>query len=168
MRSSRRDDNDDKAQSGMNIEFEQLSVTGHVVFAGRDGSVSVNTGGNVDQQTTQTITVGGIETTPEALEHLLAKIDEVNQVIEADDLDEETKEAAAHDLAVIEKQLTSSKKPNAKILVTAARTLYRISPVLASAVFALFGEPLASQIVVGVGGIAVQFFETLMKRHNAK
>lgn len=163
--------NDDKKRSpdsGMNIDVEHLSVTGHVVFAGRDGSVTVNTGGDVDQQSTQTIMIGGVETTQVALDNMKAKLSELSAAIEHEDLDEETKDAALYDLKTVEEQLTASKKPNSKILTKAARALYRLSPALASGVFALFGEPLVSQIVFGVGGIAVQFLDAITKRHSKK
>ena len=57
----------------INIEIDQLSVTGHVVFAGRDGKVHVQTGGDVAQHTHQTVTVGGVETTPQEYDLLLAE-----------------------------------------------------------------------------------------------
>jgi len=165
---SQQSNNPQKRQrlEGMNVEFGTMSVTGHVVFAGRDGNVTVQTGGNVDSQTTQTITVGGVETTQEMFDGLINRLQELNLIIEQESFDEETEEEALHDLKTIEDQLTRSKKPNSKILIKAARALYRLSPMLASGVFALFGEPLVSQIVVGVGGIAVQFVEALMKKHQ--
>lgn len=160
--------NDEKPRPGTNINFDRLVTTGPVVIAGRDGAVTVTTGGNVDSQTTQTITVGGVETTRESLESMMRSLQDINTKIEEESFDEEMKEAALHDLQIIEKQLTDSKKPNARILIGAAKTLYRLSPMLASGIFALFGEPLVSQIAVGVGGIAVQFIDALRKRHAGK
>jgi len=165
-RRSKYEENEDE-ERGMNIEFESLSVnTGHVIFAGRDASVTVQTGGDVAQHGTQTITVGGVETTPEALEKMLIAIRQFDQTIEEASLDEDTTEAALDDLQRLEKQLTSTKKPNARILVNAAKSLFRISPMLASGVIALFGEPLVAQIVAGVGGVAIQFYNTLMQKKS--
>lgn len=161
-------DKKDSQDNGFNIDVGHLSVTGHVVFAGRDGSVIVNTGGDVDQQSNQTIMIGGVETTRAALDSMKAKLNELNSAIESEKFDEETKDAALYDLKTVEEQLTASKKPNSKILAKAAKALYRLSPALASAVFALFGEPLVSQIVFGVGGMAVQLFDAVMKRHTKK
>ena len=162
-RSSQEDDhrNDER---DMNIEVGHLSVTGHVVFAGRDGQVNVSTGGDVAQHTTQTITVGGVETTREALDSMIETIRGIDEKIEEDSLDEESKEAAEFDLRTIEDQLTGIKKPNGRILVTALKSLYRLSPVLASGIMALFGEPLVAQIIAGVGGIAVQFYDMVLKK----
>jgi len=159
---------DIRPDGGMHVDIGHLSASGNVVISGRDGSVYVNTGGNVEHQTTQTITVGGVETTREALEQMMTKIQSVQTAIVESNIDEETQEAAEYDLKTLQEQLTNSKKPNAKILVKAARGLYRISPMLASAVFALFNEPLASQIMMAVGGVATQFVEAIMKRHTNK
>lgn len=163
-----KDQQSDIPHGGMQIDIGHLSATGNVVISGRDGSVYVNTGGNVDQQSNQTITVGGVETTREALEQMVTKLRAVDTAITESNLDDDTTEAALHDLKTLEEQLTGEKKPNPKILVRVARALYRLSPMLASAIFALFGEPLASQIMVGVGGLALQFVETLIKRHTGK
>lgn len=162
------DNEKDSNSPGMRIDIGHLSATGNVVISGRDGSVYVNTGGNVDQQSQQVITVGGIETTQQELDKLMAKIRSVDDAIVGSDLDDDSKEAAELDLKILEEQLTASKKPNAKVVVKTARALYRLSPVLASAIFALFGEPLAAQIMAGVGGLAIQFLEALMKRHTSK
>lgn len=161
------DNNQESKQSGMHIDVEHLSVTGHVVFAGRDGSVSVNTGGDVDQQSTQTITIGGVETTQQALESMQAKLKSLTQSIENESFDDETKDDALHDLKTVEEQLTASNKPNSRILTKAARALYRLSPVLATGVISLFGDPLVTQIVAGAGGIAVQFLDAISRRHSA-
>ncbi len=153
---------------GMQIDIGHMSVGGNVVISGRDGSVYVNTGGNVDHQNQQLITVGGVETTREELDKMVEKIRALDNGIAESDLDAETKEEAEFNLKTIKDQLTASKKPNAKILVKASQALYRLSPVLASGVFALFGEPLTAQIMAGVGGVALQFVESLMRRHTSK
>lgn len=150
-------------QRDMQIDVGHLSVTGHVVFAGRDGSVSVNTGGNVDQNTTHSLTVGGVETTRDQYDSVVSSIRNVEQTIETQPLDPNTREAAEHNLQTMEQQLTGTKRPNPKILAQAARALYRISPVLAGAVVSVFSEPLVGQIVMATGGTALQLYDALMK-----
>ena len=160
------DENED-GERNMNIEFQSLSVnTGHVIFSGRDATITVQTGRDVAQHGTQTITVGGVETTREAFDKMMLAIREMDKTIEDASLDEDTTEAALDDLQRLEKQLTSTKKPNARILVSAAKSLARISPMLASGVIALLGEPLVAQIVAGVGGIAVQFYHMLTQKKS--
>jgi hypothetical protein len=159
------DDYQYDGKRNMHIEFESLSVnTGNVIFAGGDAQINTHTGGDVAQNSTQTITVGGVETTREELDKMLEAILNFDKTIDEASLDEEATEAAVEELQRLEKQLTSSKKPNARILVSAAKSLFRLSPMLASGVIALFGEPLVAQIVAGVGGIAMQFYNTLMQR----
>ena len=114
----------------MNIEIDHLSVTGHVVFAGRDGQVKVQTGGDVAQHTTQTVTVGGVETTPQELDMMIQCIRNIEDTIKKEELPSETQEAAMHDLQTVEQQLTTSKKPNTRLLVRAAKSLLRFSPAL--------------------------------------
>jgi hypothetical protein len=156
-------------ERNMNIEFDSLSVnTGHVVFAGRDSQINVHTGGDVEQHASQKVTVAGVETTNEARDKMIAAIREFDKAIEQASLDEDTTEAALEDLQRLEKQLTSSKKPNPRILVSAAKSLFRISPMLASGIIALFGEPLVAQIVAGVGGIAMKFYNVLMQKKSQK
>ena len=155
--------NSEDGQRGMNIDVGHLSVTGHVVFAGRDGSVSVNTGGNVDQNATTTITVGGVETTREEYDNVVSSIREVGQLIESEPLDPNDREAAEHNLQTMEQQLTGTKRPNPKILGQAARALYRVSPVLAGAVVSVFSEPLVGQIVMAAGGTILQLYDAMMK-----
>lgn len=160
---SNNDEND--REHSMHIEFDSVSVnTGHVVFSGRDTVIHTHTGGDVEQNATQHITIGGVETTPEELDRMIAAIRKIDQTIETAALDEDSTEEALDELQRLEKQLTSSKKPNPRILVNAAKSLFRISPMLASGVIALFGEPLVAQIVAGVGGIALQFYNSIMQK----
>ena len=149
----------------MRIEIDQLSVTGHVVFAGRDGLVKVQTGGNVAQNTTQTIQIGGVETTPQEFERMQREIRRVEDAIPQTDLLPEAQEAARHDLKTVEAQLTAEKKPNQRILVRAARSLLRYSPALTAAALTLFDLPLVGAIVGSAGELAVSFHE-MITRHN--
>ena len=98
----------------INIDIDQLSVTGHVVFAGRDGQVKVQTGGDVAQHTNQTVTVGGVETTPQEFDMMLQCFRNVEDTIKKQDMLPESREAAMHDLNTVEAQLTTPKKTEYK------------------------------------------------------
>jgi hypothetical protein len=152
----------------MNIDVGHLSVTGHVVFAGRDGRVHVNTGGDVEQTTSTSLTVGGVETDRQSYDSLITAIRSAHQIVDNAVTDPNEKEAAQQDLSSVEEQLTSTKQPNPYILVRAAKALYQISPAIAGAIVSIFSEPLAGQIVTGIGGIAIQFYEALMRAKPPK
>ena len=152
----------------INIEIDHLSVTGHVVFAGRDGQVKVQTGGDVAQHTNQTVTVGGVETTPQELDMMLQCIREVEGAIKKENLDTENREAAMHDLQTVEAQLTTSRKPNPRILMRAAKSLLRFSPALTAAALTLFDQPLVGAILASVGEVAINFQEAIAGQRAAK
>ena len=152
----------------INIEIDQLSVTGHLVFAGRDGQVKVQTGGDVAQHTNQTVTVGGVETTPQELDMMLQCIRSVEDTIQHENLDTQNREAAMHDLETVEAQLTTSKKPNPRILMRAAKSLLRFSPALTAAALTLFDQPLVGAILASVGEVAMNFHESLTGHRAAK
>ncbi len=150
----------------LNIEIDQLSVTGHVVFAGRDGKVHVQTGGDVAQHTNQTVTVGGVETTPTELDMMIRCIRDVEDTIKKDNLNPQLQEAAMHDLQTVEAQLTKEKKPNPRILMRAAKSLLRFSPALTAAALTLFDQPLVGAILASFGEVAVNFHDAV-RRHNS-
>ncbi len=152
----------------MHIEIDQLSVTGHVVFAGRDGLVKVQTGGNVAQHTRQTIHIGGVETTPQEYQQMLGEIRRVEEIIKQTKLLPESKEAAQHDLQTVKAQLTTPKKPNQRILVRAAKSLLRYSPALTAAALTLFDQPLVGAIVGSAGEIASSFHDLISRHNNSK
>lgn len=152
----------------INIDIDHLSVTGHVVFAGRDGQVKVQTGGDVAQHTNQTVTVGGVETTPQEFDMMLQCIRNVEDTIQKEDIASENQEAAMHDLQTVEAQLTSSKKPNPRILMRAAKSLLRFSPALTAAALTLFDQPLVGAILASVGEVAINFQEALSGHRAAK
>ncbi|MCY4146494.1 MAG: hypothetical protein OXF90_08535 [Chloroflexi bacterium] len=152
----------------MHIEIDQLSVTGHVVFAGRDGLVKVQTGGNVAQNTRQTICIGGIETTQQAYQQMLGEIRRVEEAVKQARLLPESKEAAQHDLQTVKAQLTTPKKPNQRILVRAAKSLLRYSPALTAAALTLFDQPLVGTIVGSAGEIAASFHDLISQRSASK
>ncbi len=149
------------ARPHINIDIDHLSVTGHVVFAGRDGQVQVQTGGDVAQHTSQTVTVGGVETTAREYEMMLQSIRHVEDTIRRDRLGAEKQEAALHDLRAVEAQLTTSKKPNPRILARAAKSLLRFSPALTAAALTLFDQPLVGAILASVGEVAMNLHEAL-------
>lgn len=152
----------------INIEIDHLSVTGHVVFAGRDGQVKVQTGGDVAQHTSQTVTVGGIETTPQEFDMMLQCIRNVEETIQKDNLAAQSREAAMRDLRAVESQLTASKKPNPRILARAAKSLLRFSPALTAAALTLFDQPLVGAILASVGEVAINFQEAVAGSRAAK
>lgn len=156
------------APADIHIDIDHLSVTGHVVFAGRDGQVKVQTGGDVAQHTNQTVTVGGVETTPQEFDMMLQCIRNVEETIQKDDMKVENQEAAMHDLQTVEAQLTSSKKPNPRILMRAAKSLLRFSPALTAAALTLFDQPLVGAILASVGEVAINFQEALSGQRAAK
>lgn len=152
----------------INIDIDHLSVTGHVVFAGRDGQVKVQTGGDVAQHTNQTVTVGGVETTPQEFDMMLDCIRNVEDTIQKENLASENREAAMHDLHTVEAQLSSSKKPNPRILMRAAKSLLRFSPALTAAALTLFDQPLVGAILASVGEAAINFQEAISGQRAAK
>ena len=155
-------------RADINIEIDHLSVTGHVVFAGRDGQVKVQTGGDVAQHTNQTVTVGGVETTPQEFDMMLQCIRNVEDTIQKDALQPETRETALHDLQTVEAQLTTSKKPNPRILVRAAKSLLRFSPALTAAALTLFDQPLVGAILASAGEVAFNFHDAIMRGGASK
>ena len=152
----------------INIEIDHLSVTGHLVFAGRDGQVKVQTGGDVAQHTNQTVTVGGVETTPQEFDMMLQSIRNVEDTIQKENLATENREAAMHDLHTVEAQLSSSKKPNPRILMRAAKSLLRFSPALTAAALTLFDQPLVGAILASVGEVAINFQEAISGQRATK
>ena len=162
----------DKAKSfqpDINIDIDHLSVTGHVVFAGRDGQVKVQTGGDVAQHTNQTVTVGGVETTPEELDLMLQCIRNVEQTIKNErQLQPESQEAAMHDLQTVEAQLTTTRRPNPRILIRAAKSLLRFSPALTAAALTLFDQPLVGAILASAGEVAINFTEAIARNRPRK
>lgn len=152
----------------INIEIDHLSVTGHVVFAGRDGQVKVQTGGDVAQHTNQTVTVGGVETTPQEFDMMLQHIRGIEDTIRKENLQSENREAALHDLHTVEAQLTASSKPNPRILMRAAKSLLRFSPALTAAALTLFDQPLVGAILASVGEAAINFQEAISGQRAAK
>ncbi len=151
----------------INIDIDHLSVTGHVVFAGRDGQVKVQTGGDVAQHTNQTVTVGGVETTPQEFDMMLECIRNVEDTIQKQELQPETRETAMHDLQTVEAQLTTPAKPNTRLLIRAAKSLLRFSPALTAAALTLFDQPLVGAIMASAGEVAINFHEAI-SRHRSK
>ena len=151
------------------IDIDHLSVTGHVVFAGRDGQVKVQTGGDVAQHTNQTVTVGGVETTPQELDMMIQCIRNVEQTIQRErQLQPESREAAMHDLQTVEAQLTTTKRPNPRILIRAAKSLLRFSPALTAAALTLFDQPLVGAILASAGEVAINFHEAIARHRPGK
>lgn len=160
---SSENDNDGR---NLNIDIEHMSVTGHVAFAGRDASIQVNTGGDVALNSENTITVGGIETTQEAHDQLVSTFETVEQKFEDEEADEETREAARHYIGIIKNLLLGKKRPNPKILVNTVKSLAKLGPLFIGGIAAIFGEPLATQIIAELAG-ASGFFKVFLERFGA-
>ena len=152
----------------LKVDIDQLSVTGHVVIAGRDGKVHVQTGGDVAQHTHHSVTVGGVETSPQEFDMMLQCIRNVEQTIRTEKLSLESQEAAMHDLQTVEAQLTTEKKPNPRILVRAAKSLLRFSPALTAAALTLFDQPLVGAILASAGEVALNFHEAIRGHATGK
>ena len=170
MESSERSlENTSRIRPDINIDIDHLSVTGHVVFAGRDGQVKVQTGGDVAQHTNQTVTVGGVETTPQEFDMMLQCIRDVEATISKEkQLAPDKREAAMHDLHTVEAQLSTAKKPNPRILLRAAKSLLRFSPALTAAALTLFDQPLVGAILASAGEVAINFHEAIMRHRPGK
>ena len=153
----------------LHIDIDHLSVTGHVVFAGRDGAVKVQTGGDVAQHTNQTVTVGGVETTPQEIDMMLQCFRKMEDTISQErQLPAESREAALHDLNTVQAQLTTASKPNPRILLRAAKSLLRFSPALTAAALTLFDQPLVGAILASAGEVAINFHEAIMRHRPGK
>jgi hypothetical protein len=157
MSQAKPQDDDMQDSSKMKIDVGHLSVTGHVIFAGRDASIAVNTGGDVAQTNTTTMTVGGVETNREQYDSMVNSIRNVSSTIESEPLVPEIREVAEYNLTTVENQLTAERKPNPQILIQALQALRALSPRIGDALLALFTEPLVGQIVKSVGGMLETF-----------
>lgn len=153
----------DSNKGGMSINITTLTAGQNVLISQGDANLTMHTGGNLAQSNINRITVGGVETTPEARESMLKQIQAAVKVIEKAQLDPDTREEAEYNLKAIETQLTQERTPNQNILVKAAKQLYRFSPAIAGAVISIFSEPLVGQIVMAAGETAIRFYDQLMK-----
>lgn len=161
-------DNNQTSGQGMKIDVGHLSVTGHVVFAGRDGSVNVTTGGDVEQTANTTLTVGGVKASREDYDGMVSSIRDVQKTIKNEPLEPSVKVAAEHNMQTIETQLTAESTPNPHILTQATTSLYRSSPKIAGQVVALFSNPLVGQIVESAGEAAIALRDAILKRRAKK
>lgn len=151
------------ANTGVQADIGHLSVTGHVVLAGRDGSVNVNTGGDVAQNTNNMMTVAGIETTRDAYNSMVSTIDAVEKQFEEEAPDEDTGEEALHHLETIKKLLMKKKKPNLKILMNSLKSLKRLGPVFAGGAAQVLAEPLVSKVLTELGQNASKIIQLLRR-----
>jgi hypothetical protein len=156
------------APGGMSINITTLSAGQNVQIVQGDATMHIHTGGNHEQSNINRITVGGVETTPQARDSMLQQIRAAEQIIQDAPIDPDTREEAQFNLATLETQLTQERKPNANIMVQAAKQLYRFSPAIAGAVISIFSEPLVGQIVMAAGETAMRFYEALMNAKKSK
>ena len=160
-------DNNDDFKGGLHIDVETISSGGHVQFAGRDSVINVNTGGDVSQSTQNTITVGGIQTTPQAREKMVERIEVVEEKVEAEPINEETKEEVRHYIAIIKKLMLSKQKPNLNKLISSVKSLAKVGPFTMGVLADLFGEPLATEIIKELGPSAIGFFKAFQSKFGA-
>ncbi|MGJ3237303.1 MAG: hypothetical protein ACFE0Q_01215 [Anaerolineae bacterium] len=158
---------DDDRQWGVNATIDHLAVTGHVVFAGRDGTVQVTTGGDVAQTSDNKVIVGGIQASPEAYKQLVATFDQAEQEVDSGSDDEDTRELAQHYMQTIKRLLTSKKKPNLRLLIDSTKKLTKLGPFFAALVAQIFAEPLVSQIIENLGQGGIGFLKALRAYLNA-
>lgn len=156
---------EDDFNSGMHIEIGSISANGHVVFSSGDSHVSGNT--RDDVVSNQTITVGGVKTTPQAFESLKKSLTEVDKAIDESKLPEDDNEAARENAKVLKSQLTSKNKPNSVLLTQAADQLTRFGPKIAGTVVSVFTNPLAGEIVEMAGERALKFYKKLRAENSS-
>lgn len=164
--SHHRDDDNEKQGNSVNVEIGSAMAGDNIVIAGNNANVTENTTGNVKNQQQKTLIIGGVGTTQEELDKMLAKIQFVETSLERSSLDPDTLEEAQLDLGRLSNQLTASKTPNPKIVVRTARSLYRLSPLIARAILGLFTEPLATQILLKAGDLTEKFLNALKAQHG--
>lgn len=168
MSEKSKQDNDQSTGQGMQIDVGHLSVTGHVVFAGRDGSVNVSTGGDVEQTANTSLMVGGVEASREDYDGMVTSIRDVQKTINNEELEASVQAAAEHNLQTIETQLTAESSPNPHVLSQATRSLYRASPRIAGQLVALFSNPLVGQIVESAGETAMALRDSMLNSKKRK
>lgn len=152
-------ENDNNANRNMHLEIGSIHTRGHVVIANGNASVRGHT--RDDDQETQIITVGGVQTTPEAYDSLKESLTKIDKAIEEADLPEEDAEAAKANAQNLKEQMTSESKPNGSLLVQASEQLIKYGPRIAGTIIGLFTNPLAGEIVELAGERAIKFYKEL-------
>lgn len=147
----------------MQIEIGSVSTHGHFVIAGQDANVSGSLSSDVSN--THVVKVGGVETSQEEFLKLEETLKQIEQAIEEEDISDDEKEAAIHNVRELKSQMTSPQKPNSYILAQAAERLYQHGPKLAGAIVRVFATPLAGSIVTIAGAKALQFYRSLTQQH---
>lgn len=154
------DKNEDTAPgSGMKIEIGQISAAGHVVIAGRDAIVTGSTRGDGSEK--HVLTMGGVEASAEEIQELRLRLSQIDQKIEAANLEPAVYDAARHNAATLKTQLESQSRPNEHLLVQATEALLEYGPDIAGAVVAAFTIPLAGKITAYAGKRALELYRRL-------
>lgn len=150
---------DEPSGGGMKIDIGQVSAAGHVVISGRDAFVTGSTRGDGSEK--HVFTMGGVEASAEEIQELRTLLSQIDQKIEAANLEPATYDAAKHNAATLKDQLASQSRPNEHILVQATEALLEYGPDIAGAVVAAFTIPLAGKITAYAGKRALQLYRRL-------
>lgn len=161
---SENDSNHKGFSGGLHIDVDTLSAGGNVQFSGRDSILHVHTDGNVSQSNENTITVGGVETTPKARDQIVERIKVVEEKVEAEPIEDDVKEAVHHYVDTIKKLLLSKKKPNPKILIDSVKSLTKTAPFVTGVMADVFAEPLVSEIFKEMGPSAMSFVKAFQAK----
>ena len=153
------DGRDQSARSGMQIDIGQISAAGNVVIAGRDAYVTGSTRGDGSEK--HIITMGGVEASAAEVQELRQLLQQMDEKIEASQLDGAAQEAARHNATTLKEQLSSQAKPNEHLLVQAAEALLNYGPDIAGAVVTVLTTPLAGQITAFAGKRAMELYRRL-------
>lgn len=154
------DERSDKSSGGeMKIDIGHISAAGHVVIAGRDAHVAGSTRG--DGSESQTVMIGGVETSTGEANDFRHLVQQIDQTIETAPLDPAAKDAAHYNATQFKQQMTSAGKPNEHLLVQATEALLRFGPDIAGAVVAAFTTPLAGKITAYAGERALEMYQRL-------
>lgn len=144
---------------GMKVDIGQISAAGHVVVAGRDAHVTGATRGDGNEK--QVLTIGGVEASADEVQELRSLLQQLDQKIDAADLDVDAYDAAKRNATELKQQITSEKKPNEHLLVQATEGLLSFGPDIAGAVVAAFTTPLAGKITAFAGERALNLYRRL-------
>lgn len=156
----------DDSSPSVHIGVEHVSAGGNVLFAGRDGNMSINTGGDVDQNTENTVIFAGVKASRNEYDQVVRLLRDLDAAIEEEELDRDTKEEAELERDNIKRQLLREDQPNPKILIRSAKRLLGMGTKIARAVLNIFSQPIVGKIVEGLGESAMSFLDTVMKSKN--
>lgn len=151
-------------------------IDARLITGGRNVSINIGNGSidideyvGRDSHHTATITVGGVQATPEQLDGFKARLQHLEaQIEEAAYCGEIDEERAAEARAVFDEfteEVTQPRRPRQRRLVTAGRVLLRFSPLIAGAMISVLSDPLMGEIAQQAGDAAVRLVEHALGRN---